>query len=61
MLRRVVRKKRFLYTDTRNMTRSDALYFEWLVEHGFFVSVGDEWYELTDKGKASADLGFYEI
>jgi hypothetical protein len=61
MLRRVIRKKKFTYADARNMTRHDGVHFEWLVEHGFFVENGSGTYEVTEKGKASADLGFYEI
>jgi hypothetical protein len=47
--------------DIRNMTRSDALYFEWLVGNGFVASAGGDLYELTEKGKAAAELGFYEV
>ena len=36
-------------------------HFDWLVAEGFFVPVGDGRYELTDKGQAAADLGFYEV
>ena len=36
---------------------ADRTYFDWLVVNGFFVAVGDDWYELTDKGRAAADLG----
>jgi hypothetical protein len=61
MLRRVVRKKKFQYADARNMTRSDDLYFEWLVGNGFVADKGGGWWELSDKGRASAELGFYEI
>ncbi|MDB5306597.1 MAG: hypothetical protein JWO38_799 [Gemmataceae bacterium] len=61
MVRRVCRKKRFRYEDARNMTRHDRVHFDFLVEFGFVVPVGDEMYELTDKGKAAADLGAYEF
>lgn len=60
MVRRVCRKKRFRYEDARNMTRHDEKHFGWLVENGFFVAAGDDSYELTDKGRAAADLGEYE-
>jgi hypothetical protein len=61
MIRRVLRKKRFTFDDCRNQTRFDRAYFEWLVENGFFICVGDDTYEVTDTGKAAADLGFYEV
>lgn len=61
MVRRVVRKKRFRFEDTRNQTRHDRLHFDWLVANGFFAELDDGWFELTDRGKASADLGFYEV
>ncbi|MDB5306554.1 MAG: hypothetical protein JWO38_756 [Gemmataceae bacterium] len=61
MVRRVCRKKRFRYEDARNMTRHDQVHFDFLVENGLAVPAGDEWYELTDKGKAAADLGAYEF
>ena len=43
------------------MTRQDKEHFEWLVRTGFFVEAGEGCYELTDRGRASADLGFYEV
>ena len=61
MVRRVLRKKRFRYDDARNQTRHDQVHFDWLVENGFFESLDDGWYSITDKGRASADLGFYEV
>jgi hypothetical protein len=61
MVRRVLKKKRFRYDDCRNRSRHDQGHFDWLVGNGFFVAVGDERYEVTDKGKASADLGYYEV
>jgi hypothetical protein len=60
MIRRVVRKKRFRFGDARNHTRSDQKHFDWLLANGFFAKVGDDWYEVTDRGKAAADLGAYE-
>jgi hypothetical protein len=60
MLRRALKKKRFRYEDTRNMARQDRAHFDWLVEHGFFAEAGDGLYAVTDKGRAAADLGFYE-
>jgi hypothetical protein len=61
MLRRVVRKKRFTYDDTRGMARTDQPHFDWLVANGFVVAVGEDRYELTARGLAAADLGMYEI
>lgn len=61
MLRRVLRKKRFRFEDARNQVRKDRQNFDWLVENGLFVSFGDGVYEVTDKGKVAADLGFYEV
>lgn len=61
MLRRVLKKKRFQYADARNMTRHDEDHFDWLVENGFFVQVGDGWFSITDRGKDASELGFYEI
>jgi len=61
MVRRVLRKKRFRYDDARNQTRHDQVHFDWLVENGFFESLDDGWYAVTDKGRVSADLGFYEV
>ncbi|MBN9520825.1 hypothetical protein J0H58_20280 [bacterium] len=60
MLRRVLKKKRFRYTDCRNMTRLDQAHFDWLVENGFFAQVGDGAYQTTEKGRVAADLGEYE-
>ena len=61
MVRRVLRKKRFAFSDCRNQTRHDLEHFDWLVGNGFFVPAGENRFEVTDKGKASADLGFYEV
>jgi hypothetical protein len=61
MIRRVLKKKRFRFEDARNMTRHDEDHFLWLVENGFFVQVGENWYSITDRAKDAADLGFYEI
>jgi hypothetical protein len=60
MLRRVVKKKRFSYADCRNMTRYDEDHFDWLVDHGFVAVAGEGTYEMTDKGRAAADLGLYD-
>jgi hypothetical protein len=60
MVRQVLKKKRFTFTDVRAMSRQDTRHFEWLVENGFFVSVGSDHYEMTAKGRDSADLGFYD-
>ena len=35
MLRRGLKKKRFQFDDTRNMSRNDRAHFDWLVKHGF--------------------------
>ena len=61
MLRRVIGQKRFKYEDARNMNRKDEANFEWLVEHGFFTDLGNEFFQVTAKGSASAELGFYEF
>ena len=61
MVRMILKKKKFRFEDARNQTRHDSMHFEWLVTNGLFASLGDDWYELTDKGKASADLGYYEF
>jgi hypothetical protein len=61
MLRRGLKKKRFKFEDCRNMSRNDEAHFEWLVEEGFFKDAGDGWFAITDKGRESADLGFYEV
>jgi hypothetical protein len=31
------------------------------VKYEFFAAVGDDKYEVTAKGKAAADLGFYQV
>lgn len=61
MLRRALRMKRFSFTDCRNQTRNDQEHFEWLVDHEFFTKAGEGTFEVTAKGKAAADLGFYEV
>jgi hypothetical protein len=61
MIRRVLKKKRFCYDEARNMTRHDQEQFEWMLENGFFVEVGDGWYSITDRARDAAELGFYEI
>jgi hypothetical protein len=61
MLRRVHRRKRFRYEDARNMTRHDKKHFDWLLANGFIVPVEGDLFEVTEKGKASADLGAYEV
>jgi hypothetical protein len=60
MIRRALRMKRFRYEDCRNWNRQDKGYFAWLVRQGFFAAIGDGHYEVTAKGEAAADLGFYE-
>jgi hypothetical protein len=61
MLRRVLRKKKFTFDDCRNQGRHDREHFDWMVQNGLFVEVGDGLYEVTDKGKSAADLGLYEV
>jgi hypothetical protein len=61
MVRRVLRKKKFTYDDARNQTRHDQSHFDWLIKHGFFEEVGGGSYTVSEKGKAAADLGFYEV
>ena len=61
MLRRALKAKKFTFTECRNQTRNDQEHFEWLVEHEFFNSLGEGLFEVTAKGKAAADLGFYEV
>lgn len=60
MLRRVVKKKRFTFADARNWTRQDRVQFEWLVANGFFADAGEGYYTMTDRGRASAELGEFE-
>jgi hypothetical protein len=60
MIRRVVRKKRFRFGDARNHTWHDQKHFDCLLANDFFAEVGGDWYEVTDRGKAAADLGAYE-
>ncbi|MDB5313896.1 MAG: hypothetical protein JWO38_8098 [Gemmataceae bacterium] len=61
MVRRVLKKKRFRFQDTRNMTRHDQTHFDWLVAENFFVQSGEGLYEMTEKARAAADLGMYEF
>ena len=61
MVRRAMKKKKFKYEDARNQTRFDETHFQWLLQHGFFVEVGSETYEVTEKGRIAADLGMYEV
>ncbi len=61
MVRRVLRKKRFAFDDARNGTRHDREHFDWLVANAFFTESGDGKYELTDRARSAADLGFYEV
>jgi hypothetical protein len=61
MVRRVYRKPRFRFEDARNWTRLDTAHFEWLVGNGFFGDLGGGWYKVTDRAKAAADLGLYEL
>jgi hypothetical protein len=61
MLRRALKKKRFKFEDTRNMSRNDKTHFDWLAKQGFIESVGEGFYTVTDKGREAADLGFYDV
>jgi hypothetical protein len=61
MLRRALNTNRFRFEDTRTMHRQDRVHSDWLVERGFFEAAGPDLYRVTDKGKAAADLGFYEV
>ena len=61
MLRRALKKKRFKFEDTRNMSRNDKSHFDWLVRQGFIESAGEGFYAVTDKGREAADLGFYDV
>jgi hypothetical protein len=61
MLRRGLKKKKFRYEDTRNMSRNDQLHFDWLVAGGFIKEIGDGYFAVTEKGREAADLGFYEV
>ena len=61
MIRRVLRKKQFTFADCRNMTRHDKEHLDWLLKNAFVVAAGEDRYELTEKGRAAADLGFYEV
>ena len=61
MLRRGLKKKKFRYEDTRNMSRNDESHFDWLVAGGFFKELGDSYFAVTEKGREAADLGFYEV
>lgn len=61
MVRRVLKRKKFRFEDSRNMTRHDQLHFDWLVANGFFNDLGNGWYVATDRAKEAADMGFYKI
>ncbi len=57
----VLKKKRFRFEDARNQTRHDRMHFDWLVANGLFSAIDEVWFEMTEKGKAAADLGYYEF
>ena len=61
MLRRGLKRKRFRFEDTRNMSRNDQVHFDWLVARGFVKDLGDGFFTVTDQGREAADLGFYEV
>ena len=61
-LRMALRKpRRFRFEDVRELSRYDRDNFDWLLAFGFVADLGGGWYALTDRGKASADLGLYEF
>ena len=60
MVRMALPLKRFQFAQIRVWSRNDQVRFDWLVANGFFVEAGDGLFELTDKGHAAADLGYYE-
>lgn len=61
MLRRVIKKKQFKYEDARGMTRADQTHFDWLLTNGFFAVAEKGLYTMTDRGRAAADLGEFEL
>ena len=60
MLRMALPLKQFRFTQLRQWSRNDQERFDWLTANGLFVEVGDGLFEMTDKGHAAADLGYYE-
>ena len=60
MIRMALPLKQFRYAQIRIEVQKDKRCFDWLVANGFFMDVGDGLFELTDKGHAAADLGYYE-
>ena len=60
MLRRVLKLKRFKYEDARNQARPDRPHFDRLLANEFVTQVGDDVYQLTERGRAAADLGLYD-
>lgn len=60
ILRLALRKKRFRFEDTRTMARHDRRDFDWLGANGFFAAAGEGWFEMTDLGRESSDLGYYQ-
>jgi hypothetical protein len=60
MLRMALKQKRFAFEDLRLWVRRDRTHFDWLVAEGFFVQAADGRFEVTLKGVAAADLGYYE-
>ena len=60
MIRMALPLKQFRFAQIRTWVRKDKRCFDWLLSNGFFVDVGDGLFELTDKGHAAADLGYYE-
>jgi hypothetical protein len=61
LVRRALKKKAFTYSEVRNGTRFDHGHFEWLVKNEFFEPALGGKFAVTAKGKAAADLGFYEV
>ena len=60
ILRLALKKKRSKFEDLRSMRRQDQNDVDWLVKNGLLAEVGDGFYELTDIGRVSADLGYYD-
>lgn len=62
VMRRAARKKRSTFKELRNWSRitKEVEDIEWLVKNGLLEEVETGMYSVTDKGKASVDMGYYE-
>ena len=60
MVRRALTQNRFAFAGVRDMTRHDAKHCAWLIENELYADVGAARYEITERGRAAADLGFYD-